>query len=143
MTDLVRTSCAAVWLLATMTATAQAQASLGMGGATCSQYLKAARTSDILYHQASNWLLGYLSGMNAALQASNGSAAPVDLSNEQALKSAGEYCEANPASTIANAASQWYAALPKQAAKPAEPNRGSLILNLDRAPERKPLLDRR
>ena len=140
---LFRAMSIAASLLALTTAPAQAQASLGMGGATCSQYLKAARTSDILYHQASNWLLGYLSGMNAALQANGGAAAPVNLSNEQALKSAGDYCEANPASTIANAASQWYAALPKQAAKPAEPNRGSLILNLDRAPERKPLLDRR
>ena len=141
--DMVRAVPVAAWLLAAMTVSAQAQATLGMGGVRCSQYLKAARTSDILYHQASNWLLGYLSGMNAALQASNGSAAPVDLSNEQALKSAGEYCEAHPASTIANAANQWYAALPKQAATPAEPRGGSLILNLDRAPERKPLLDRR
>ena len=122
---------------------AQAQDSLGMGGVPCSQYLKAARTSDILYHQASNWLVGYLSGMNAALQANGGAVAPVNLSNAQALQSAGDYCEAHPASTIANAANQWYASLPKQAAKPPERSSGSLILNLDRAPERKPLLDRR
>ena len=101
---MVRAASVAATLLALVPAAAQAQASLGMGGVPCSQYLKAARTSDILYHQASNWLLGYLSGMNAALQANGGAAAPVNLSNEQALKSAGDYCEANPASTIANAA---------------------------------------
>ncbi|MEX2035998.1 MAG: hypothetical protein WEA28_12470, partial [Xanthobacteraceae bacterium] len=45
------------------TVLAQAQAPLGMGGVRCSEYLKAARASGILYHQASNWLLGYLSGV--------------------------------------------------------------------------------
>ena len=74
--------------------------------------------SDMLYHQASNWLLGYVSGMNAALASTSASAAVVKLSNDQLLKSAGDYCEANPAKTIANAAAEWYPSLPRQAAAP-------------------------
>jgi hypothetical protein len=115
-----------------------------MGGVRCSDYLKAARSSGILYHQASNWLLGYLRGMNAALTANGGAAAAIALSDTEALKSAGDYCEAHPAGTVAEAAGAWFASLPKQAAQPpARDSGGSLILNLDRAPERKPLLDRR
>jgi hypothetical protein len=130
-------------LLAAMVAQAQAQANLGMGQVTCSQYVKAARNSDMLYYQASNWLLGYLSGMNAATRAGGGAAPAIALSPNQALKSAGDYCEAHPAGTVADAAAAWQAALPQQAAKPPERSSGSFIINLDTAPDRKPLLDRR
>jgi hypothetical protein len=112
----------------------------------CSQYTKAARTSDIVYHQASNWLLGYVSGMNAA-----NAATAVHLTNDQVLKSALDYCTANPGATIAGAAGQWYAQMPKQAEPAAQqppPQQAQskddnwIKLNLD-APARKPLLDRR
>ena len=105
-------------LLALMPAMARAQAMHGAGNTTCQQFLRAARSSDILYHQASNWLLGYVSGMNAALASTGASAVAVKLSNDQILKSAGDYCEANPAKTIANAAAEWYPSLPRQAAAP-------------------------
>ena len=117
-------------------AQAQSQATSGPGDVLCSQYLKAARSSDILFHQASNWLLGYASGMNAALKASGGT--EIQLSNAQLLRSAGDYCEANPTSTIASTASAWSASLPK----PPAQSRG-LIIDLDKAPTRRPLLDRR
>jgi hypothetical protein len=116
-----------------------------VAGVLCSQYTKAARTSDILWHQASQWLLGYVSGMNAALKAVRGSAPPINLTNDQVLKSAGDYCEANPTRTIANAANEWYPSLPMQSepqvSKQSEPQ-DSIRLNLT-APKRKPLLDRR
>ena len=51
---------------------AQAQSQYGMAGVQCSQYTKAARGSDMLYHQASQWLLGYVSGMNAAMKVCEG-----------------------------------------------------------------------
>lgn len=92
---------------------ALAQPIHGAGNTTCQQFLRAARSSDILYHQASNWLLGYVSGMNAALRAS-GSAAVVTLGNDQLMKSAGDYCEANPTRTIADAAGAWYQSVPRQ-----------------------------
>jgi hypothetical protein len=107
-----------------------------MGGLSCSEFLRAARTSDILYHQAANWLLGYFAGLNAV---SSGAAAP--LTGDQVLKTAAEFCEANPSSAIANASSHWAVALPKQAE--TRPRGGSLILNLDRAPDRRPILERR
>ncbi len=123
----------AAWVLAPKAASAQS--TLGMGGVSCSQYLRAARGSDILYHQASNWLLGYVSGVNSV---SSGS--PINLTSDQVLKAASDYCDTHPASTIANAASEWHASLPKQAAP--QPRDNSFRLNLT-APERKPLLDRR
>ena len=136
----------AVALLALAGSSAQAQSSYGMAGVLCSQYNKAARSSDILYHQASQWLLGYISGMNAAMKVARGTTPQTSLSNDQVLKSAGDYCEANPASNLANAANEWYAALPKQTDPQLvqkDPNDHSLSLSLDRAPSRKPLLDRR
>ena len=147
MRHVVRAAHLAICLLVLTAASAPAQSSLGMGGVLCSQYLRAGRSSDILYHQASQWLLGYVSGMNGALKAMNGSEPAVSLNNDQALKSAGKYCDANPNSTLANAANEWYASLPKQAAPQAEAKSeskgGSMMLNLDTAPSRKPLLDRR
>ena len=134
---------AVAWLLASIggSAQAQAQTSLGAGGTLCSQYTKAARSSDILYHQASNWLLGYVGGMAEAFKS------PVaGLSGDQLLGAAAAYCEANPGSTVANAAHQWFAtasreAAPKQAEAPKDG--GDWVrLNLT-APTRKPLLDRR
>lgn len=142
----VRIAAIAAFLLP---AAAQAQSTFGMAGVQCVQFMRAARSGDMLYHQASQWLLGYVSGMNAA----RGTTATVRLTNDQVLKSAGDFCEANPSSNLANAANQWYASLPKQAdpqaaavaaeAQPESKGSGSLILNLDNAPKNKPLLDRR
>ena len=136
----------AVALLALAGSSAQAQSTYGMAGVLCSQYNNAARSSDILFHQASQWLLGYISGMNAAMTVTKGTTPVATLTNDQVLKAAGDYCEANPASNLANAANEWYAALPKQTDPQLvqkDPNDRSLWLNLDRAPSRKPLLDRR
>jgi hypothetical protein len=134
-------------LLAAMLAASQpalAQKQFGAAGVTCAQYVKGARTSDITYHQASNWLLGYVSGVNAAT--ANGGVRAINLTNDQVLKSAADYCAANPTATMASAAGQWYATLPREAPpepKPAEAARedNSIRLNLE-APKLKPLLDR-
>jgi len=135
----------AAGLLALMAATAQAQGSFGMAGVLCSQYSKAARSSDMLYHQASQWLLGYVSGMNAAMKTAKGTTPLATFTNDQVLKSTGEYCDANPASNLANAANEWYATVPKQTDPTAvvkDPSDNSLTLSLDRAPKIKPLMDR-
>src|SRR6476646_1061604 len=114
MRDVLRVTSAA-GLFALMAATVQAQGTFGMAGVLCSQYTKAARGSDILYHQASQWLLGYVSGMNAAMKVAKGTTPLANLTNDQILKSAGDYCERHPASNLANAANEWYASVPKQA----------------------------
>ena len=129
-------------LFALLALPVQAQPLHGAGNVLCRDFLRAGRSSDILYHQAANWILGYVSGMNAALARSNGTTAAPNLSNDQLLKSVADYCDANPGSTIAAAANQWYGTLPQQAealkevSKPAGKS-GSFILNLDRPPERK------
>ena len=118
MRIVVRAAAFAAFLVALMPLSAHAQALHGVGNTTCNQFLRAARMSDMLYHQASNWLLGYVSGMNAALASTSASGSVVNLSNDQILKSAGGYCEANPGKTIANVAAEWYPSLPRQAAAP-------------------------
>jgi hypothetical protein len=135
-------------LLAQIATSAQAQSTFGMAGVLCSQFAKTGRGSDALYHQASQWLLGYVSGMNAAMRLARGTTPAAGLTSDQILKSAGDYCAAHPESNLANAANEWYASLPKQTdpqaaeAKPESRGSGSLILNLDSAPKNKPLLDR-
>jgi hypothetical protein len=141
-------------LLALMVATAHAQGTtFGMAGVLCSQYtkgahsseMKGARAPDMLYQQASQWLLGYISGMNAAMKVAKGTTPLATFTNDQVLKSTVAYCEANPASNLANAANEWYATLPKQTDPTAvvkDPNDNSMTLSLDRAPKIKPLMDR-
>ena len=145
MKCMVRAGLSAATLAVLLSAPAQAQKQFGAANVPCSQYTRAARTSDIVYHQASNWLLGYVSGMNAGLQSSNASAV-INLTNDQLLKSAIDYCTANPSATIAAAAGQWYAQLPKQAEPPPQQAQSKddnwIRLNLE-APARTPLLDRR
>ena len=146
MKCMVRAGLVAAMFAAFLPAAAQAQKKFGAANVLCSQYTKAARTSDIVYHQASNWLLGYVSGMNAAMQSSNAAFAVINLTNDQLLKSAIDYCTANPSATIAAAAGQWYAQLPKQAEPPPQQAQSKddnwIRLNLE-APARKPLLERR
>ena len=133
----------AATLAAIIVTPALAQKQFGAAGVLCSQYIKGARNSDIVYHQASNWLFGYVSVVNA-VQSANGSAPAINLTNDQLLKSAADYCAANPSATIASAAGQWYVTLPKAAPEPppqAAHEDNSIRLNLE-APKLKPLLDR-
>jgi hypothetical protein len=118
---------AAVSLFALTATPAGAQSSFDAAGTTCAQFLKA-RASDALYRQVSNWLYGYASGLSAGLTAGK-QPAVVTLSNDQLLKSAADYCHANPGATIANAASAWVPQPPPQAEAP--PSRG-FNFNLDR-----------
>ena len=149
MSHVLRAAAVMVGLLSLTAAPVQAQGTFGMAGVQCSQYTKAARSSDILFHQASQWLLGYISGMNAAMKTARGTTPVGTLTSDQVLKSAGNYCDSHPDSNLANAANEWYASLPKQTdpqqaeAKPDSKSSGSLILNLDTAPGRRPLMDRR
>jgi len=136
-----------------MSATAQAQGTFGMAGVLCSQYAKGAHSSDkkgvrspdVIYQQASQWLLGYISGMNAAMRVAKGTTPLATYTSDQVLQSTVAYCEANPASNLANAANEWYATLPKQTDPTAvvkDPADNSLTLSLDHAPKIKPLMDR-
>jgi len=134
----MRTLCCVVTAVASLIALlplpSHAQTTHGIGNLSCGQFIRAARSGDILYHQASSWLLGYASGMNAALK----STATATLTNDQLLKQAGDYCEANPASTIAQAADAWPATLTRpavtQEAAPMERNYDHLKKPFARGP---------
>lgn len=140
----------AALLSALATGILHAQGTLGAGGTLCSQYVKAARSSDITYHQASNWLLGYVSGIDEVLRASGQPSPLANLTGDQVLRTVAAYCEANPTSTVANAANLWHAAAKPAAANTTAPQQADakkddgdwVKLNLT-APARKPLLDRR
>jgi len=111
-------------LLALLAAPAEAQSTFGMAGVL---------------------LLGYVSGLNAAMKTAKGTTPLASFTNDQVLKSTGAYCDANPSSNLANAANEWYATLPKQTDPTAvvkDPSDNSMTLSLDRAPKNKPLLDR-
>lgn len=114
MTAILRAAAVGASLLA-LAAPAHAQTAQGLGAITCGQFNKAARSGDILYHQASSWLMGYASGLNAA-----SGAATVNLTSDQLMKSAGDYCAANPGGTLAQAAGQWHAGRPVQSATPQQ-----------------------
>ena len=110
---------AAVSLLTLMATPAGAQSSTDVGGTSCAEFLRA-RASDNLHRQASNWLYGYASGLYAGLKAGKHPAV-MNLSNEQLLKSATDYCRANPASTLASAASEWVPPPPPEPEPPPPP----------------------
>jgi hypothetical protein len=118
---------AAVSLLALTATPAGAQSSFDAAGRTCAQFLKA-RAGDTLHRQASNWLYGYASGLTAGLAAGR-QPAVVTVTNDQLLKSAADYCQANPGATIANAAGAWVPQTPPEA-EPL-PSRG-FFLRLER-----------
>jgi hypothetical protein len=112
--------------------------SFDAAGTTCAQFLKA-RAGDALHRQAANWLYGYVSGLSAGLTAARQQTAAT-FSGDQVLKSAADYCKANPGATIANAASAWVpraASEPQSASEPApEPaSRPGFFINLSKRPK--------
>jgi hypothetical protein len=140
-------ACAAVAVTALMAGAARAEVYFGTGGVLCSQFTAAERKQDPLYYTYSQWMLGYVSGMNMAWKEAKGSEPLATLPTNNLLQYAGEQCAANPGSTLVQVASGWFMAIPKpkgeaQAETKSGSSSGSLNLNLDRAPERKPLLDR-
>src|SRR5262245_52776793 len=82
---------------------AGAQSSFDASGMGCGQFLRA-RAGDAVYRQAANWLNGYANGLAAGLRTTRSAAVPAPTA-DQVLKSAIDYCQANPGATIANAAS--------------------------------------
>src|ERR1700742_1090817 len=96
-------------LLTLTVGTAHAQGTFGMAGVLCSQYAKgahsndkkAARAPDMLHLQASQWLLGYISGMNAAMRMAKGTTPLSTYTSDQVLQSTVAYCEAHPDSNLA------------------------------------------
>jgi len=111
-------------LLSALAATLAGAQSSDVAGTSCAQFLNA-RANDTLHRQVSNWLYGYASGLTAGLKAAQGPDAP-HLSNDQLLRSATSYCQANPGATIANAASAWVPQPPPKAEAPP-PSRGFFL----------------
>ena len=132
--------------IASPAASAHAEIYFGSGGVLCSQFTAAERKQNPLFYTYSQWMMGYVSGMNLAWKTTQGSEPLATIRTNNLLQYAGERCAANPGSTLVVVATDWFMAIPKQPAEAkAEPRPGSkesFILRLDQAPDRKPLLDR-
>jgi hypothetical protein len=137
----------ALSLVVPMTGLVRAEIYFGTGGVLCSQYTAAGRKHDPLYHTYSQWMLGYVSGMNMAWKEAKGMEPLATIPTNNLLQYAGEQCAANPGSSLVTVANDWFMSIPKlkteAQAETKSGSSGSLNLNLDRAPARKPLLDRR
>jgi hypothetical protein len=136
-----------------LAAPAHSEVYFGYGGVQCSQYGEAARKQDPLYYTYSQWMLGYVSGMNMAWKQAKGWEPLTTIPTNNLLQFAGDKCAFNPTATLVSVATDWFAAIPKTqgdaqavAKGDAPPPKGSgsgLWIDLDKPPERKPLLDRR
>jgi hypothetical protein len=115
----------AISILALTTTLAGAQSSFDAAGTSCGQFLKA-RANDALHRQVSNWLYGYASGLTAGLRAAQDPAG-LNLTNDQLVRSATDYCQANPGATIANAASAWVPQQPPPKAEGPPSGRGFFL----------------
>ena len=149
MKCMVRAGLVAATLACACPATAQAQKQFGAANVLCSQYTKAARTSDIVYHQASNWLLGYVSGMNAAMavvergRGGQPDQRPGAEIGDRLLHGESRRDHRRRRGPVVRAMPKQAEPPPQQAQSPAPSKDDNWIkLNLE-APARKPLLDRR
>jgi hypothetical protein len=88
--------------------TAHAQGNFGMAG-KCGQHVGALEPHP--HHQASQWLPGHASGMNAAMKSEG--TTPLASHQQLGAEIDRRRQDANPAN-LANAANEWYATVPKQ-----------------------------
>jgi len=135
-------------------AAGRAEIYLGTGGVPCSQYSDTARRQDPLYHTYSQWMLGYVSGMNMAWKEAKGWEPLATIPSNNLLQFAGDKCAANPSATLVSVATEWFTAIPKEqgdaqavakgeAPPPPKGSGSGAWIDLDKAPARRPLLDRR
>jgi hypothetical protein len=140
-------------LFAFTTASARAEVYLGTGGVLCSQYADVARKQDPLYYTYSQWMLGYVSGMNMAWKEAKGWEPLTTIPTNNLLQYASARCATNPSVALVSIATEWFTAIPKtqgdaQAVAKGEvppPPKGSgsgMWIDLDKAPSGRPLLDR-
>ena len=89
--------------------------------------------------------------MNAAMKVAKGTTPLANLTNDPVLKSAGDYCEANPGSNLANVVNatngmprcRGSTRIPRPRRKTRRTVAAASDTTLDRAPKDRPPLDRR
>lgn len=90
---------------------AHGQTYLGAGGTRCSEYLRQVRANDPLRYAFEHWVLGYLSGMNAAVKVFTGVDPLAKAEGAQALTFVRGYCSGNGSHTVVNAANAFFETL--------------------------------
>ena len=92
---------------------AQAQTYMGSGGILCGKFVASTRSADARFMEVTQWLLGYVSGLNKALKVVHGTDRLINIESEKVPIYVLRYCEANPDKTALNGANDYFFSLPK------------------------------
>jgi hypothetical protein len=75
---------------------------MGSGGILCEKFVASARSADARSMEVTQWLLGYVSGLNMFWKAANGTDRFINVETERIPIYVLRYCEANPQKTALN-----------------------------------------
>src|SRR5258707_2223163 len=92
---------------------AQAQTFMGAGGFPCGKFVASARSADARSMEITQWLLGYVSGLNMLWKGVNGTDRLINIESEKAPLFVLRYCEANSHKTDLNGVDDYYFLLPQ------------------------------
>jgi hypothetical protein len=92
---------------------AQAQTYMGAGAFPSGKFVAAARFADARSMEVTQWLLGYVSGLNMLWKAVKGSDRLINIESEKVPICVLRYCEANPDRTVLNGTNDYFFSLPK------------------------------
>src|SRR5437867_11433744 len=92
---------------------AQAQTYMGAGGFPCGKFVAAARSADARSMEVTQWLLGYVSGLNMLWKGVKGTDRLINIESDKVPIFALRYCEANPDRTVLNGINDYFFSLPK------------------------------
>jgi hypothetical protein len=89
------------------------QVYFGSGRMKCSEYTTGATNRTLAYYEASEWLLGYVSGLNSGGHATLVVDPLLATNSTHVLTFAEAYCKTNPDHSIVKAGDDWFKALAK------------------------------
>ena len=92
---------------------AQAQTYMGAGGLLCGKFVASARSADARSMEVTQWLLGYVSGLNMLWKRVKGIDLLINIESEKVPIYVLRYCEANPDRTVLNGINDYFFSLPK------------------------------
>jgi hypothetical protein len=92
---------------------AQAQTFMGSGGIPCGKFVASARSADARSMEVTQWLLGYVSGLNMAWKVVQGTDRLINIESEKVPIYVLRYCVANPDKSALNGANDYFFSLPK------------------------------
>lgn len=92
---------------------AQAQTYMGSGGILCGKFVASARSADARSMEVTQWLFGYVSGLNMLWKGVKGTDRLINIESEKVPIYVLRYCEANPDRTVLNGINDYFFSLSK------------------------------